>query len=31
LKHPEYQKEDKEFDIWCDKVIEALEKAKGNF
>ena len=31
LKHPEYQKEDKDFDIWCDKVIEALEKAKTAF
>jgi hypothetical protein len=31
LKHPEYQKEDKDFDIWCDKVIEALEKAKEMF
>ena len=31
LAHPEYQKEDKDFDIWCDKVIEALEKAKANF
>jgi hypothetical protein len=29
-KHPEeYQKEDHEFDAWCDKVIAALEKAKG--
>ena len=31
LAHPEYQKEDKDFDIWCDKVIEALEKAKKMF
>jgi nucleoside-diphosphate-sugar epimerase len=31
LAHPEYQKEDKDFDIWCDKVIEALEKAKEMF
>ena len=31
MKHPEYQKEDKDFDIWCDKVIEALEKAKTTF
>lgn len=28
LAHPEYQKEDKEFDEWCDKVIAALENAK---
>ena len=29
LSHPgECQKEDPEFDAWCDKVIEALEKAK---
>ncbi|WP_239618040.1 SDR family oxidoreductase [Cohnella mopanensis] len=27
LAHPEYQKEDKEFDIWCDKVIGALDVA----
>ncbi|RIV18167.1 NAD-dependent epimerase/dehydratase family protein [Alicyclobacillaceae bacterium I2511] len=27
LEHPEYQKEDREFDVWCDKVIEALEGA----
>ncbi len=27
LEHPEYQKEDKDFDIWCDKVIEALNQA----
>jgi len=26
--HPELQKEDPEFDEWCDKVIAALEKAK---
>lgn len=26
--HPEYQKEDEEFDKWCDKVIEALENSK---
>lgn len=25
LAHPELQKEDKDFDIWCDKVIDALE------
>ena len=28
LAHPEYQKEDPEFDSWCDRVIAALEKAK---
>ena len=26
--HPEYQKDDTEFDAWCDKVISVLEKAK---
>jgi nucleoside-diphosphate-sugar epimerase len=29
LKHPELQKEDPEFDKWCDNVIEALESAKA--
>lgn len=28
LAHPECQQEDPEFDAWCDKVIDALEKAK---
>lgn len=28
LSHPECQKEDPEFDAWCDRVINALEKAK---
>ena len=28
LSHRECQVEDKEFDVWCDKVIEKLEKAK---
>ncbi|WP_028510471.1 SDR family oxidoreductase [Ruminococcus sp. NK3A76] len=28
LSHPEFQNEDKEFDEWCDRVIEVLEKAK---
>lgn len=28
LAHPEYQKEDKEFDAWCDAVINELEQAK---
>ena len=32
LSHPDQcQKEDPEFDAWCDKVIEALEKAKAGF
>ena len=31
LAHPEFQKEDKEFDEWCDRIIEALEKAKEGF
>lgn len=31
LAHPELQKEDPEFDAWCDKVIEAQEKAKEWF
>lgn len=29
LSHPELQREDAEFDEWCDKVINALEKAKN--
>lgn len=28
LQHPELQTEDPEFDAWCDRVIDALEKAK---
>lgn len=28
LEHPEYQREDPEFDRWCDKVIEAIENTK---
>lgn len=28
LAHKDLQKEDEEFDLWCDKVISALEKAK---
>ena len=31
MSHPEYQREDPEFDEWCDKVIEVLEKAKESF
>src|SRR5699024_9558520 len=27
LDHPELQKEDKEFDAWCDRVIDALDNA----
>lgn len=30
LAHPELQNEDKEFDEWCDRVIEVIEKAKGD-
>ncbi len=31
LSHPEYQVEDPDFDAWCDKVIEEIEKAKAAF
>lgn len=31
LAHKECQVEDEEFDQWCDKVIEVLEKAKKEF
>ena len=31
LGHLELQTEDPEFDAWCDRVIEAQEKAKGRF
>ena len=27
LAHPEFQREDPEFDSWCDRVIEARQKA----
>lgn len=27
LSHPEYQKEDPEFDVWCDAVVEAVTEA----
>lgn len=27
LAHPEYQREDPEFDVWCDRVIAAMEQA----
>lgn len=29
LSHPECQKEDKEFDAWCDRVVEAVERCKS--
>jgi len=31
LSHRELQQEDPEFDIWCDKVISALQSAKSGF
>ena len=31
LAHPECQREDPEFDQWCDKVINTLEMAKAEF
>ena len=31
LAHPEMQKENPEFDAWCDKVIDTLEEAKKRF
>ena len=31
MSHPELQREDPEFDAWCDKVIETLETAKASF
>lgn len=31
LAHPECQKDDPEFDQWCDKVIDTLERAKAEF
>ena len=31
LAHPEFQKDDEEFDKWCDRVIAALDKAKEGF
>lgn len=31
LTHPECQKDDPEFDQWCDKVIDTLENAKVEF
>lgn len=29
LAHPECQQEDPEFDAWCDRIIDAIEEAKG--
>ena len=29
LSHPECQIEDRAFDVWCDRVIQALERAKS--
>ncbi len=31
LSNPQLQKEDPEFDAWCDKVIDSLEEAKRKF
>ena len=31
MSHPEYQKEDEEFDIWCDKIIDTLEQVKKDW
>ncbi len=31
LSHPELQKEEPDFDEWCDKVIDTLETAKKSF
>ena len=31
LANPEFQKEDREFDEWCDRLIAALDKAKEGF
>lgn len=31
LSHPELQKEDPEFDAWCDKIIQVQENAKKAF
>ncbi len=31
LSHPECQVPDPEFDAWCDRVIDALERAKATF
>jgi len=29
MTHPELQVEDPEFDAWCDRVIDTLERAKA--
>ena len=31
LANPEFQKEDREFDEWCDRLMAALDKAKEGF
>ena len=31
MAHPELQTEDPEFDVWCDRVIEAQDAARGSF
>lgn len=31
MAHPECQREDEEFDKWCDKLIDALERVKKEF
>lgn len=31
MSHPECQKEDPEFDEWCDKIIDTLEKIKAEW
>lgn len=31
MSHPEYQVEDPDFDVWCDRVIQVLEQAKASF
>jgi hypothetical protein len=31
LAHPELQVEDPEFDAWCDRVIDTMEKAGQSF
>lgn len=29
--HPEYQKRDPEYDVWCDRVVAAMEQIKQSF
>jgi len=31
LSHPELQQEDAEFDVWCDRVIDAQKEALDRF